>query len=120
MSASGTYKLSTQGDLNIVVDETSVLGSKIQATGAETITVVGSANIAAVISGEAATSINMTVGSGNLTLGSTAALVFNLVTSEDITFGTSGNRLAKVQDMSLHIGDKTADLSPLSLVTFVL
>ena len=69
------------GHVGITVDSTSVFGGHLQASGAETISILGSGVLGggATVSGQNTTSITVNANSGTLALGSSAAdtLTFN-------------------------------------------
>jgi len=112
VSSSGTFVLDSRGDVNIVVDSTSTFGNTVRASGAQTITVSGKADIAATISGKEAETINIDVGSGSLAVGSSAASTFQLSSTSGLEILT-GSRLSGVQTMTVDVGQNTADLANL-------
>jgi len=115
-SASGTYVLNNStGDVGITVDSTSVFGSHVQASGASTISILGTGGIAATVSGQNTETITVNASSGTLAVGSSAATTFNLTTTSNITLGGTSSRLSGVQTMSINVGTNTADLSGANL-----
>ena len=111
-SASGTYVLNdSTGDVGITVDSTSVFGSHVQASGASTISILGTGGIAATVSGQNTQTITVNASSGTLAVGSSAATTFNLTSLSNITLGGTTSRLSGVQTMSINVATNTADLS---------
>ena len=112
VSASSAHNLNNSvGDVGITVDSTSVFSSHVQASGAQTISILGNGGIAATVSGQNTQTINVNASSGTLAVGSSAASTFNLTTSGNITLDGSNSRLSGVQTMSINVATGTADLS---------
>ena len=69
----------------------------MQASGASTISILGTGGIAATVSGQNTQTITVNASSGTLAVGSSAASTFNLTTLSNITLGGSTSRLSGVQ-----------------------
>jgi len=112
VSSSGTYVMNNStGSVGITVDSTSIFGSHVQASGAQTITILGNGGIAATVSGQNTQTITVNASSGSLAVGSSAANTFTLNTTGNIEVNGSNSRLSGVQTLTINTATGTADLS---------
>jgi len=95
--------------LSVAVDTTAIFGNTIKADKASTISVTGGADIAATVSGAAASTMSFNVGSGTIAVGSTAISTFSLTNSGSVQI-TSAVRLSGLTTLTIDT-QSDADLS---------